>query len=57
MGSNPTHGRYFSTQVYLIARADLEAGTGPEKSQNIGLSSNTGPNPLKMAKLPSQHSM
>ena len=28
-----------------------------EKSQNIGLLSNTGPDPLKITKLPSQHSM
>ena len=39
------------------ACADQEAGTGPDKSQNIGVSSNTGPDPLKLAKLPSQHSM
>ena len=29
----------------------------PEKSQNIGFSSNTGQDPLIITKLPSQHSM
>ena len=29
----------------------------PEKSQNIGFPSNIGPDPLKVTKLPSQHSM
>ena len=29
----------------------------PEKSQNIGFPSNTGPDPLKITNLPSQHSM
>ena len=33
-------------------------GSGPpEKSQNIGLRSNIDPDPLKIAKLPSQYSM
>ena len=38
-----------------------DSGSGPppphEKSQNIGFLSNTGPDPLKITKLPSQHSM
>ena len=29
----------------------------PEKSQNIGFPSNIDPDPLKITKLPSQHSM
>ena len=29
----------------------------PEKSQNIGFLSNTGPDPLKITKLPIKHSM
>ena len=40
--------------------ADPEGDRGsgpPEKSQNIGFSSNNGPDPLKIAMLPSQHSM
>ena len=28
-----------------------------EKSQNVGFPSNIGPDPLKITKLPSQHSM
>ena len=31
--------------------------TPPEKYQNKGFLSNTGPDPLKITKLPSQHSM
>ena len=43
------------------ACADPEGGgqgvrTPPEKSQNIGFVSNTGPDPLKITKLSSQHS-
>ena len=44
-----------------MTRADPEGATGgsdPLKNhQNIGFLSNTGPDPLKITKLPSQHSM
>ena len=47
-----------------MSRADPEGlGAGvripltPEKSPNIGFLSNIGPDPLKITKLPSQHSM
>ena len=35
---------------------DRRSGS-PEKSQNIGFPSNIDPDPLKIIKLPSQHSM
>ena len=49
--------QYYCSNIYLFnTHADPEGGTGgqdphpPEKSQNIGFHSNTGPNPLKYRK-------
>ena len=36
---------------------DRESGHPLKNHKNIGFLSNTGPDPLKMTKLPSQHSM
>ena len=53
----------FDLHFYHIASADPEVGTGgPDISalkscKNIGFLDNTGPEPLKITKLPSQHSM
>ena len=46
--------------IYATPCADQRVGAGfgaPEKSQNIGFLSNTGLDPQKITKLPSQHSM
>ena len=57
-------GRYLaSRQMYLWLHARIQrglgSGSGPplKNHKNIGFSSNTGPDPLKITKLPSQHSM
>ena len=51
------------TLLNAASCVDPEGGGGaggldpPEKSQNIGFLSNTGPDPLKITKLSFQHSM
>ena len=53
-----SNSRLFKCDHVRIQRG---GGTGgpdpPEKSQNIGFLSETGPDPLKITKLPNQHSM
>ena len=39
------------------SRGGTGVQTPPEKSRKLGFLSNTGPDPLKTTKLPSQHSM
>ena len=54
------HGLIRVTCFQCCSCADPEGGRGSgpaEKSQNIGFLSNTGLDPLKITKLPSQHSM
>ena len=55
---------YHQKQFSIVSCADPKGGAGGldplllEKSKiNIGFLSNTGPDPLKITKLPSQHSM
>ena len=52
-----------STSVHPESMGGSRGGTGgpdpppPGKSQKIGLLNHTGPDPLEITKLPSQHSM
>ena len=53
-----------ATRNWCVRMRGARGGTGrpdppppPEKSQNIGILGNTGPDPLKNHKPPSQHSM
>ena len=55
--------KYISISVYIVrshARIQREGAEGPDPSlknhKNIEFLSNTGPDPLKFLKLPSQHS-
>ena len=61
---NEIYGEQFLCLRVADSWADPERRTGspdppppPEKSQNVGFLSNTGLNPLKYTKLPSQHSL
>ena len=53
-----SHGMYEIGNL-CTSCADPEGGTGgpdpPENHKNIGFLSNIGPDPLKITKLPSQH--
>ena len=56
------HAEYSEYTQCLSMRESRGKTRGPdpppsEKSQNIGFPSNTGPDPLKLHNLPSQHSL
>ena len=43
--------------ICVLSWADPEGGPPLENHKNLGFLSNTGPDPLKITKLPSQHSI